>query len=277
MEIDTKILKKLEEWKKKAGSLPEIVESYKQLLHIQAEAIASVPSTQHLPTRNDISNQLGKGLPILKWDVLSGSIDWIAFQKLYLKCLSLIGKQTATPSKNLEDIASDISVLKKASQAWYEHLTLSSWVEADSIEERLLAAAIHCAIKPFLAVQANALIRFVDQERWRQGYCPICGGKPDFAFLDKERGARWLLCSRCDTQWLFQRLQCPYCNTQDQDSLAYFTNESGLYRLYVCERCHSYLKAIDLRQAETEILLPLERMLTIDMDRSAIEQGYRMA
>ncbi len=104
---------------------------------------------------------------------------------------------------------------------------------------------------------------------WRRGYCPICGGKPNFAFLDKERGARWLLCSRCDAQWLFQ-----HCGTQDQNALAYFSSDDGLYRLYVCEQCKSYVKAIGLRQTEAEILLPLERVLTADMDRQAQEKGY---
>ena len=103
----------------------------------------------------------------------------------------------------------------------------------------------------------------------------ICGGSPDLAFLEKEYGARWLLCSRCDSEWLFQRLRCPYCGTQDQGELAYFTDDTELYRLYVCQQCQSYLKAVDLRQTEDETLLPLERVLTVDMDRQGREKGYR--
>lgn len=103
----------------------------------------------------------------------------------------------------------------------------------------------------------------------------ICGGSTDFAFLDRENGARWLLCARCDTEWRFQRLQCPYCGTQDQNALSYFTAEEGLYRLYVCEQCKRYLKAVDLRQAKAEVLPPLERLYTLDLDRQAQEHGYR--
>jgi len=119
------------------------------------------------------------------------------------------------------------------------------------------------------------LLPEVDQERWRRQYCPVCGGPPDFAYLDKDAGARWLLCSRCDAEWLFQRLQCPYCGSQDQSALAYFTDDEGLYRLYVCEQCKRYLKAIDLRQTESEILLPLERLLTFELDVQARGKGYR--
>ena len=84
----------------------------------------------------------------------------------------------------------------------------------------------------------------------------------------------WLVCSRCDAQWLFQRLECPYCGTTDQNVLAYFTNDEGLYRLYVCEQCKQYLKAIDLRQAKSEVLIPLERLLALHIDKQAQEYGY---
>ena len=103
----------------------------------------------------------------------------------------------------------------------------------------------------------------------------MCGNKPDFSFLDKEMGMRWLLCSHCDTKWIFQRLQCPYCGTQNQDALAYFTDDKGVYRLYVCEQCHKYIKTIDLRHTGPEVLLPLERILTLDMDRQAQDKGYQ--
>ncbi|MFC1931935.1 formate dehydrogenase accessory protein FdhE, partial [Chloroflexota bacterium] len=145
----------------------------------------------------------------------------------------------------------------------------------DDSYKNLLTAVIQATLKPFLISHAKSLIASVDQERWRRRYCPICGGSPDFASLDKERGSRWLLCSRCDTEWLFQRMECPYCGNQNQNSLAYFTDDKSPYRLYVCEQCKRYLKATDLRQNESEVLLPLERLYTLDIDRQAQEQGYR--
>ena len=94
------------------------------------------------------------------------------------------------------------------------------------------------------------------------------------AVLKPEYGARWLLCSRCDTEWSFQRLECPYCGTKEQSALSFFTDEEGPYRLYVCDQCKCYLKAIDLRKAKDDIPLPLERLYTIDLDRQAKEYGY---
>ena len=47
-----------------------------------------------------------------------------------------------------------------------------------------------------------------------------------------------------------------------------------MYRLYTCDECKCYIKAIDLRKAGTDVLLPLERVMTLDMDRQAVEAGY---
>jgi FdhE protein len=137
-----------------------------------------------------------------------------------------------------------------------------------------LGAIFAAAVKPFLSREAVALSRLLDMETWRRGYCPICGGNPDFSYLAKDTSARWLVCARCDTEWLFQRLQCPYCESYDQNKLSFFTNDSGTHRLYVCDQCKRYLKAVDLRQFTGEVLLPLERLTTLDIDRQAQANGY---
>ncbi len=82
------------------------------------------------------------------------------------------------------------------------------------------------------------------------------------------------MCSRCDGVWLFQRLVCPYCGTQDQTKLAYLTDDTAQYRLYVCDACRTYIKAIDMRRIQHNVRLPLERVLTLDLDRQATANGY---
>jgi formate dehydrogenase accessory protein FdhE len=273
VDINKKILKKLEEWQHKEGPLPQYLELYRQLLSIQVEAKASVPSPRLATAKADIEDAMKKGIPLLKWDALS--IDWAAFHKLLQSALAVISENTNQTDKCLKNIASDITQLQKMAEAWFEGSSLSPWSNSQGIDEDILSVAIHCAIKPFLATQAKALIGQVSQEQWRHGYCPICRGKPDFAYLDKERGARWLICSRCDSEWLFQRLECPYCGTKDHTELSYFTDEKEMYRLYICKRCRSYLKTIDLRKTETEVLLPLERVMTVDLDRQGQEKGYK--
>ena len=79
---------------------------------------------------------------------------------------------------------------------------------------------------------------------------------------------------RCDAQWLFQRLECPFCGNKDQKQLAYLTDDNGIYRVYLCEECKGYLKSIDLRNADSEVILPLEWVATLDLDIQACESGY---
>jgi hypothetical protein len=159
-------------------------------------------------------------------------------------------------------------------RAWYRGRQIVLPVPVDDVTRPLLNSIFHSVIKPFLATQAITLAATFDQETWRRGYCPICGGNPDFAYLIKDTGARWLVCSRCETAWLYQRIGCPYCQSVDQNKLSFLTDEKGWYRLYLCDECKHYLKAINLRQAQGEVVISLEKLLTWDMDRQAQEKGY---
>jgi formate dehydrogenase maturation protein FdhE len=274
--VDSKILTRLEEWERREGTLPKSLEFYRGLLRIQSEARSHIDVPKIDLSEEAISSLIKQGIPLLKFDDLS--IDWSLLQKIFGDVNSLVAsssEELGQASKAPKDSSFSLTFLKEASRAWFEGSQLTPWTAVSGISEVLLEAMLHAALRPFLISYCEVLLGSVNQEQWRRGYCPICGGNPDFAFLEKERGGRWLLCARCDAEWLFQRLECPYCGTRNQDALAYFTDDKGLYRLYVCEQCHTYLKAIDLRCAEGEILLPLERVMTLDLDKQGQEKGYR--
>ncbi|MBA7674692.1 Protein FdhE [subsurface metagenome] len=224
-----------------------------------------------------INDRLKRGLPLISFDELA--LDWPLVKDIFDEVSSTFADYPdlfGEIPKSLRELKSGSSLPEEVVRAWFKKARLPSTIAVDDVNEYLyLETIIQATLKPFLVSYSKALLSFVNQEHWRREYCPICGGRPDFAFLDKERGARWLLCSRCDTKWLFQRLQCPYCSTQNQDALTYFTDDEGVYRLYVCEQCHKYIKAIDLRHTESEVLLPLERMLTLDMDIQGQAKGYK--
>lgn len=270
-----KILKRLDAWQEKEGPLPQSLEFYRRLLCIQSGAKARIGVPELGLSPEVIANRMKAGYPLLEFDDLA--IDWSLLGNTWEEVIALFSSYAAVwgeVPENLRDLSSCPALLKETTRAWFEGAGLSPGITVSDGGEALLPSMIHAALKPFLTSHGAALLHLVNQEQWRRGYCPICGGSPDFAFLDKERGARWLLCSRCDAEWLFQRLECPYCGTQEPDALAYFTDDSGLYRLYVCERCRHYVKAIDLRQTEGEVLLPLERFLTLNIDIQAHKEGY---
>lgn len=127
---------------------------------------------------------------------------------------------------------------------------------------------------PFLRCYARMLAPLINIETWYKPYCPVCGGEPDFAALTKPYGARWLLCSRCDFEWPYRRLSCPFCGNDNPDQYLYVPSENGKYRLYLCDRCRRYLKVIDLRELVEEPPLPVERIITLPLDIAARQEGY---
>ncbi|MFC1955735.1 formate dehydrogenase accessory protein FdhE [Chloroflexota bacterium] len=275
VDIDSKIIKKLDKQEKEEGNLPLLWDFYRKLLHIQSKAAKRIGTSRPGLSSEAINEQINDGLPLLDFNNLA--LDLPLLQEVFVDVVAAFADYPKlfgeVPEKLIERKSSRL-LTKKAVKAWLQGKTLPATILAGSDKENLMQAIIHATLKPFLANYARALIKLVDQEQWRRRYCPICGGSPDFSFLDKERGARYLLCSRCDTAWIFQRLECPYCGNKDQANLAYFTNDEGLYRFFVCEQCKNYLKAIDLQQSKSEVLLPLERLYTLDIDSQAQQQGY---
>lgn len=109
--------------------------------------------------------------------------------------------------------------------------------------------------------------------------CPSCGGSPQLSILDTpaatgDAGGRLLLCSCCLTSWTFRRLECAHCGEQSEPALGYF--ESPAYdhvRVTVCERCHRYIKTVDL--ARLGLAVPLvDEVAAAALDVWAVERGY---
>ena len=268
------VLKKLEEWQREEAVSSSFLESYKALLSIQVWADERVKIQAPDLSRRAAKRRLTNGAPLLKFDEFK--IDWPLANEVFKKVVALF---SASPELMGEVPAifsePDFKLQKRMARAWFSGTELPDDVASDDTDSNVLKAMIHAALKPFLTAYAQALIGMVEPNGWRRGYCPICGGTPDISFIEEEVGERWLMCSRCDTQWHFQRLECPNCGNQDQKSLSYFSDDNEIYRLYVCDKCHTYLKAIDLKKAKKGVSLPVERLLTFDMDVQGQQKGYK--
>jgi hypothetical protein len=273
-DIDAKILKKLEILEEKEGTLPGSLEFYRKLLLIQFTAKQRIDIPRFSLSPEVVNERIVAGRPLLEFDNLS--INWLLFRDIFKEASILFSSYSNVWVEIAGNLKGPDSFFKRIARDWFEGTRLHFMKTTDGTSEALWASVIHTCLKPFLVSHREDIYHLIKQEFWRRNYCPICGGSPDFAFLDKERGARWLLCSQCDAEWLFQRLECPYCSTENQNSLAHFTDDKGFYRLYVCEECQGYLKAIDLRKTEDEVLLPLERFLTTDLDIQAQQNGYKL-
>jgi FdhE protein len=268
METESRILQKLAEWERQQDPPADVARFYRDIFSLQYAAKRHIEG--HAMAEEEVSEHLKQGIALQSFDELP--FAWPVLKYLLQQVVAIIGRQPSTiPAdiSRLNDIFSDDNALEHIVETWYNSGLISAKTDL-----QLLAIVIQAGMWPFLNVQAEILSPQIEQSKWRRRYCPVCGGKPDFAFLAGENGARWLSCSRCDAEWLFQRLECPYCGTQDQSKLAYFTDEKEVYRLYVCEQCRSYIKSIDLRKTDNSTPLRLQKIFTTEMDVQAQQDGF---
>lgn len=253
-----------------------MINVYRDILHSQVEIRAFIH--QHYPPdlqRPEGTDSLYNGKPLLSFNEIA--FDSIPIQGLYQDVVCILEKQgfgQLTNDPEIQQALSCPSSFKGAAQTWflqssYDH----SHQERPSASS--LSSVMQIILHPLLSVRCETLLPKVDHRFWRRGYCPVCGGWPDFAMLDRDRGANWLLCSRCDAIWLFLRLKCCFCNSSDSNVLGYYTDEQQVYRLYTCDNCKGYIKTIDLRQTIPDVLLPLERIVTLALDKQAYQLGYQ--
>lgn len=270
-----KLLKKLAARGKEEGVLPELLEFYRRLLQIQFNAEQRLDTLKTSPSTEGVNRRLEQGQSAL--DFAGLNLDWAFLREIFTQVMDIFieYRPLFDIPEAVDKTRYPVPWLKKTVQSWFEGKNLPPGV-TNALDEHHLADVLQATLRPFLAVHRKTLLPLVDQESWRRGYCPICGGRPDFAVLDKERGARWLICSRCDAEWLFQRLECPHCGTKDQNALAYFTDDEGRFRLCVCAQCQQYIKTVDLRLSKAEFQLPLERFFTLGIDIQAQEQAYSL-
>ncbi|MFH1003305.1 MAG: formate dehydrogenase accessory protein FdhE [Chloroflexota bacterium] len=268
-------LKDLETRGRETGILPELIGFYRELWLWQNQAEEGL-GTVTAADLQSAAERLPQGLPLLSFDRLT--LDWSRLPERFGEATAIFARYPALFGKiSRNGTAGAVKPFTPAvARKWFEGSDLGAAAKAADLSPALLESIIHATLKPYLVSHSRTAISLVDQENWRRGYCPVCGGRPDLAFLSAANGSRWLVCSRCDAEWLFQRLECPYCGTTDQSALAYLPDETGRYRLYVCENCRRYLKTIDLRQAGTGVVLPLERLFTLDLDRQARDSGYHL-
>jgi FdhE protein len=266
------ILKGLEEEREKKPELAETIVLHHALLLAQADARVPLPRLELEP--EEARALLQQGIPLLQPEAME--VDWDVFAQLCEKICYIASQHQPELGKEFEKIRTFLG-----NQPDKKSLVLD-YVRDESLEGEagkgfngeLLAFVLNNALHPFLRAYAEALALLVDDSLWYRDRCPVCGGQPDFALLEAGSGARHLLCSRCDSQWLFRRLECPFCGNTEPGKLIYYPSEDEVYRLYVCQACNRYLKTIDLRQVARKVIPPVERIITVAMDVAAREAGY---
>jgi FdhE protein len=267
------ILQELRSQADKRAELADTIELHCEVL--EAQAHAQVSASRPALSGEEAGARLQQGHPLLAPEdlaaddqALAGLFDQIG--RIVAERRPELGEALAGIRGWLDERRDQIGALA------VEYLREGRVREGEEagLDAYLLTFIFINALRPFLRAQAQTLASWVDDSVWYRGRCPICGGEPDVAALERGSGRRRLLCSRCDSEWTFQRVGCPFCGNEDPSQLAYYLSDDQVYRLNVCKQCRRYLKTIDLRQVAGERLLPAERVLTVAMDVAALEAGY---
>jgi formate dehydrogenase accessory protein FdhE len=261
------ILEHLRRARKENPALAEVVDLQRDL--IQAREQVQAPPVQPQCSGEEAQAGLVQGRPLIHSQDIA--LDWGAFAGLYQQVCRITAQHRPDLAAHLEKFLA----LLDDDPGQVRALALAYIGDREGDRDELSDFVLNHALRPFLEAFAGAYMPLVKQEVWQRGRCLMCGGEPDMAFLEQEPVSRYLLCSRCDTQWLYPRIKCPFCDNSDPHTLSYYANEDGVYRVYVCEKCQRYLKAVDLRKARRRVLLAAERITTVALDIAAREKGYR--
>ncbi len=260
------ILQALEEARIQNPDLSSYYEFRGALVQMLRQAKEDISATIEMADGDVLAARLAAGVPVLSFAQLP--VEENRFAELVSRVAGLLAHHDQDlAEQTVPDSATECLAL--ARRRFEENRANKERGEAT-----LAHMAVDLALKPYLEWAAERVLPHLEQERWKRGYCPVCGGAPDFATLEEESGARHLLCSRCNAQWSFRRLGCPFCGTTDHTKIVYYPSEDEVYRLYVCQECNRYLKTIDLREVEREVLLAAERITTVAMDAAAHAEGY---
>lgn len=281
-EKDRQILLALAAAREKHDELVDLLEFYYDLYELQFQAKAELPPPE---VRDEMA---------MRWR-LEGGIPQLTFDQLHVEPEVLAGLVVQTsqvlerynPSWDFEEEHAPGELVALAREIFETWETLTSpgpgdatskaGESADEVAEgrrvRPTALAVGFGLAPYLYKASDTILSQLDLDRWTQGYCPVCGGRPNFALLEPKRGARQLLCSRCNSLWPYSRVGCPFCRSKEKQN--YYPSEDGVYRLYVCPTCHRYLKTMDRREVQRDVYPVVERLLTVGMDLVAQEEGYR--
>ena len=240
------------------------------LLQELDKAKANLSASLELADEEALEARLAQGLPLIGFAQLP--IEEKVFAELVAQIAEILLEYD--PDLTSAALPETPSACYALAEQRFEKNQANAEGKGAQAQPSLAEMAVDLALRPYLEWAAEQTLRHVEQEGWKRPYCPVCAGAPDFAALQTEAGARHLVCSRCNSEWLYPRVKCPFCGNADHAKLYYYPSDDQVYRLYVCQACNRYLKTIDLREVEADVLLPVERITTVAMDAAARSEGY---
>jgi FdhE protein len=272
-----KLRKRIQSFKKKRPGYGEILDFYQKIKDAQERVKVSL-KIDPVQLKKEWKELLAKeGFPLLQRDDFS--LDMEASVTLF-QTLCQIGKEAnpymAEQVRKIEEVFDKKRInLEELLKEGLKEKRIDQIAEELKLDKKVLTFLIQYSTQPSIEAGMEQLRSELDPETWLKGCCPICGSLPHLSLLKEEVGKRYLLCSYCGYQWRIDRLICPFCNNKEQEFLHYIYEEGKeAYRIDLCDRCHQYVKTIDLRKLE-ETEPALEDLATLHLDILASQKGYK--
>lgn len=264
-----------------AGDLLELTLTAQKLIAKYAGELSEMAAAYDMPAKQ-AAMRIEEGFHLLDQDKLNPPLKTLS--KLLDDLLDMLD---FTDEENKKAMAAWAEDLKRNETALIDLLRLNiardkkqiaGFVDTTPLSKEALWFVMHHLGAAVLPAYARVLAPLVDDERWHRGTCPICGNYPAMAGLVGDGGKRHLFCDTCGMVWTFARLQCPFCDNKELDSLQVMnTDDESPYHLDVCQKCQHYVKAVDYRKVpEKQVaLLPVEDAATIYLDILAGKEKLR--
>lgn len=220
-------------------------------------------------TVEQLTARLTQGQRLIDLEQLG--IDWSELRLRIRQVVDVLRRHDvleATDALRLHDAGRDASLPERVRQ-WFD--AVPGAAEPGAVVDPLLADVLSLAARPFLVRAAEVLLQRVSVDGWTHGSCPMCGATPAFAIIAAP-GARQLVCGRCHCRWAFASRTCHRC--LDTEQVRVFSTHDGLYQVMACDACKRYVKALDVRRAGRPLLMALDTVATLALDRAVAARGF---
>lgn len=266
-------LERLEKLKNEKTAFKDIFDLFEKIFLEREKVKKEIAVFKDYPDEDGIGVRLKEGFPVA--DQKSFVPDMALFEKYVMVLLDIMAAKNADAVQYLK---CRLQQSGESFDAFFEKISSEgapSYIDSFEKGKDVLVFVINEALKPFFEKYCEGIRDRVTQKRWTGGTCPVCGSYPSISELRGEEGKRYLVCADCSMEWSYDRIRCPFCETEQQQDLEYFTPENdSRYRVMLCKRCKHYLKVIDFREMEKSPVFEVEHLGTLHLDAIARKDGY---
>lgn len=268
----------------KSKELAQIFEVYRKVLDVQLNCLDRINVSVDL-SEDEIKDFFRNGQYLMsrqKFDI-SGDL----YKEIIFSLCKAIKEASPGAPDSLKQLSNaeefnDVNIKKVLDKIkLFSKRELEDFIKDREMEKKtgvsgeIIAFVIFSALSPFYSLITKETRKKIDFSIWRRSYCPVCGQTAVIAKHRSEDGARVLHCWLCHAEWVYPRLECPYCENKDQKQLRFFYVPGDKSRqVHVCEKCKKYLKTIDMKIMQKNVSLDVEAIATGYLDIVAKREGY---